>query len=596
MRLASYYEMLTGRVPFERDTPLSIAMKHKSEPPTPPAELNAQIPSELSGVILKCLEKDKEQRYQSADELLADLDRIQTAVPATGRLTPQRRGSTSDIVRLGWRRYLPHAVVILVVLLAVAAVAIGYGYLTRGRAAGVDSIAVLPFGLANPDEQTEYLREGIPENLISKLSELASLKRVISSSSTARYKDQVVDPKQVGRELDVAAVLTGRIQKAGRNVSVSVELVNTKDGSIIWSRHYEQPLGAILALDETITRDTVENLRLRLTSENKERLVKRATENPEAYQAYLKGRFYWNKRTKDGLTRGLTYFQEAIGKDPAYAPAYAGLSDSYGLLARYAYLPPSDAMPKAKAAAERALEIDGRLGEAHNSLAFVKRQYEWDWPGAEAEFRKAIEFSPNYGTAHHWYALLMCQLGRHEEAVKEVARALELDPLSIIINTNVAWVYYFAGQYDRAIEQFRKTLEMDPGYAVAHMRLGETYTQKRMFEQAVAELRKAVALSPESTEILARLAYACAVSANTREAEDILQKLLTLPKDEYVSPYDIAAVYVSLGQKARALDWLEKGYDERANMVFVKVDPRLTSLHTEPRYQAILKKMKLGLS
>jgi tetratricopeptide (TPR) repeat protein len=231
----------------------------------------------------------------------------------------------------------------------------------------------------------------------------------------------------------------------------------------------------------------------------------------------------------------------------------------------------------------------------HNSLAFVKRQYEWDWSGAEAEYRKAIDFSPNYGTAHHWYAMLMCQLGRHEEAAKEVTRALELDPLSIIINTNVAWVYYFAGQYDRAIEQFRKTLEMDPGYAVAHMRLGETYIQKRMYEQAVAEMRKAVAASPESTETLAGLAYACGMSGNTREAEDILQKLLTLPKDQYAPPYEIAAIYVSLGQKERALDWLDRGYLERATMVFIKVDPRLSGLRAEPRYQAILKKMKLDL-
>jgi eukaryotic-like serine/threonine-protein kinase len=585
------YEMLTGRVPFEGDTPLSVAMKQKTETPQPPAELNAQIPPDLSGVILKCLEKDKAGRYQNAGELLADLDRIQATFPAAGRLTPRRRGGTSDIVTVRWRRYLPYSAAVLA-LLVVALV--GVTYLTRGRAPTLDSIAVLPFAFTNPDADTEYLRDGIPDSVISRLSELGSLKKVISSSSTARYKNRVVDPKQVGHELGVVAVLTGRIQRTGRGVSVSAELVNTEDGSLIWSRHYEQPLGAVLTLDETIARDTVEQLRLRLTGENKERLLRRATESPEAYQAYLRGRFYWNKRTRDGLMKGVTYFQKAIAKDPAYAPAYAGLSDSYCLLARYAYAPPNEAMPKAKAAAEKALEIDARLGEAHASLAYLKRQYEWDWPGAEAEFRKAIEFSPNYATAHHWYAMLLSQLARHEEAVARVARALELDPLSLIINTNVAWAYYFARQYDRAIEQFKRTIEMDLGYAVAHMRLGQTYIQKGMLEQAVAEFRKAVALSPESTEILAGLAHACAVSGNTREAGEILQKLSTLPSDQYVSPYDLAVAHAGLGQNARALDLLEKGFGERANMVFIKVEPRLDGLRAEPRFQAILRKMNLA--
>ena len=271
-----------------------------------------------------------------------------------------------------------------------------------------------------------------------------------------------------------------------------------------------------------------------------------------------------------------------------------GLSDSWALLGRYSYVSPREAKPKARAAVERALELDNRLGEAYTSLGFVKRHFDFDWEGADLDFRKAIEFSPNYGTASRWYTLLLCGLGRHEEAKREIARAQELDPLSIIISTNVAWIHYYAGEYDRAIEQFRKTLDMDPDYALAHIRLDKTYVQKRMLGQAIAEFERALALSPDNTEMQAGLAAAYAIAGKVRESEDILKKLLALPEDQYVSPYDIGTAYLALGRKAVALDWLEKAVDERASPApYIKVDPALNPLRNEPRFKALLAKVRL---
>jgi tetratricopeptide (TPR) repeat protein len=290
----------------------------------------------------------------------------------------------------------------------------------------------------------------------------------------------------------------------------------------------------------------------------------------------------------------LEYFNRAIEKDPRYALAYAGLADSYALMGRYSYLSPLDAYPKGVQAAEKALEIDRTLGEAHTSLAFIKRYYAFDWTAAELEYRQALEFSPNYATAHHWFALQLSMLGRHAEAMAEIKRAVELDPLSLIINTNVAWVQYFARDFDRAVETFKKTLEMDPDYALARERLGQAYLEKGMFAEAIAELEKAVKFSPGSTEILAALGHALAVSGQKDEAAKILDKLNELAKDSYVSAYDKATIYLGLGDDDKALEYLEKAYEERAGYVsIIKADLRLQKLHANPRFIALLKKMNL---
>lgn len=584
------YEMLTGRVPFEGDTPFSIGLKHTSQVPKNPKELNAQIPDDLSRVVLKCMEKDRAKRYQSAAEVLSELIQVEKGLTTTERALPEKGGKAKRAPQINGKKIIIYAATLVLFAAAIAAVL----FLRPAAKGTIDSIAVLYFDNPNPSPETKYLSEVMTESLISKLQELPSLKKVIASSSVVKYKGQAIDPKKVGAELDIRAVLMGKIRQMGKELTISVELVNAGDGSLIWSRSYDRKNNDVFELQEEISKEISGRLRLKISKAERDRLAKRSTVNPEAYLAYVQGRFYWNKRTKEGLLKGLDFFRKAIDSDPGYALAYAGLADSYILLGRYNYLAPKEAMPMGKEAALKALEIDETLGEAHNSLAFVISRFEWNWIEAEKEFRRAIELSPNYEMAHHWYALLLAQTGRHEEAIKEIRRALELDPLSLIISTNVAWIYYFGRQYDQAIDQFRKALDMDPNYGVAHLRLGLTYVQKRMYQEAISELQKAESLSPESTDTLAERGYAYAVSGNRDEARKILDKLGEYAKEKYVSSYDFAVVYLGLGQRDRALDLLEKAYEERSSFIsFLEIDPRIDSLRSEPRFKALVAKLKL---
>ena len=581
------YEMVTGRAPFEGDTPFTIGMKHKGEIARNPKELNAQLPDDLSRLILRCLEKDRGKRFQSADDVLSELTKIEDGLTTTAKALGSKKTKPRGIPTFARRKSLVLAGFLLLLIAAV------YFIVQRGRGA-IDSLAVLYFESATVSPEIRELGDGITESLINKLQDLPSLNKVIASSSVARYKGQQIDPKQVGAELGVNAIITGKIRKTSTGVNINVELVKTEDGSLIWSRPYEQGLGNVFSLQEDIARGISEKLGLNISKQEKERLAKRPTENADAYQAYLKGRYYWDKRTKEGLLKGLEYFQKAIDADPGYALAYSGLADSYILLGRYSFLPPHEAMPKGRAAALKALAIDDAVGEAHNSLAFEMRYYEWDWAGSEREHKRAIELSPNYATAHHWYALFLSVLGRHEEALVEMRRAQELDPLSLIINTNVAWCHHFARRYDEAIDQFKKTLEMDVNYALAHSRLGDTYVQKRMYREAISELGKAASLSPQSTEILAHLGYAYGISGNTEEAGKILNTLVDESAKSFVSQYDLALVLLALGQKDKALDHMEQAYEQRASyLTIVNVDPCLDRLHSEPRFKALLAKLKL---
>jgi serine/threonine-protein kinase len=584
------YEMVTGRVPFEGDTALSVALKHKTESPRDPREINPQLPDDVSDLILRCLEKDKEKRFPRTEALIQEISRIEKETPTTRRelakAGPRRKLRKKSL----WNRLVLYGWITALIVLIVLA---GF-YWLRPKGTTIDSIAVLPFGYTGADSNLEYLSEGMPESIIGSLQQLPSLKKVIALSSVMRYKGKDIDPQVVKQELGVDAVLISKINQLEDALSIRVELVRTGDNSRIWGEQYKRKASEIFNVQEEISSAIAENLRLKLGGEEKKRLAKRYTENPAAYQDYLTGRFYWNKRTKEGLLKGLEYFNRAIEKDPKYDLAYAGLADSYYLLGRYSYLSPGETFPKGAKAAEQALAIDKRLGEAHNSLAMIKRNYDFDWIGAEKEFKLAVEFSPNYATAHHWYALFLSGLGRHSEALPEIKRAVELDPLSLIINTNLAWAQYFARDYDRAIENFKKTLEMDPSYAVAHQRLGQTYLEKGSYGEAISELEEAVTLSPENTEVLAALGHAFAVSGKKEDAVKILARLNDLSKDFYVSAYDKATVYLGLDDDDKALEYLEKAYEERAGyIVFIKADPRLQRLHTNPRFIALLKKMNL---
>jgi len=584
------YEMVTGSVPFKGDTALSVALKHKTETPRDPKEFNAQVSQDLGHLILRCMEKEREKRYSGAEEFVQEIAKIEKDISTTKRAIPKQRTRPERRKKGIWKKSALYGGIAALVVLIVLA---GF-YLLRPKGKTIDSIAVLPFGYTGTDSNLEYLSEGMPESIISSLQQLPSLKKVIALSSVMRYKGKDPDPQAIRQELGVDAVLISKVNQLEGELSIRVELVRTADNSRIWGEQYKRKASEIFSVQEQISSAIAENLRLKLGGEERKRLAKRYTENPAAYQDYVTGRFYWNKRTKEGVLKGLEYFNRAIEKDPRYALAYAGLADSYAMMGRYSYISPLDSYPKGVQAAEKALEIDQTLGEAHTSLAFIKRYYDFDWAASEREFRLALEFSPNYATAHNWFAVQLSMLGRHAEALAEIKRAVELDPLSLIINTNVAWVRYFARDLEGAIETFKKTLEMDPNYAFAHERLGQTYLEKGMFAEAVAELEKAVEFSPGNTEILSALGHSLAVSGNREGAAKILDRLNEISKDSYVSAYDKATIYLGLGKDDMALEYLGKAYEERSGYVsIIKADLRLQRLHAHPRFIALLKKMNL---
>jgi tetratricopeptide (TPR) repeat protein len=355
-------------------------------------------------------------------------------------------------------------------------------------------------------------------------------------------------------------------------------------------------LADIFAIQEGISQEISENLRLRLTGEEKRRMTKRYTENAEAYQLYLKGRYHWNKRTGEGLNKGIQYFQQAIEKDPRYALAYTGLADCYNLLSLYSALPPKEAMPKAKAAAQQALEIDESLAEAHNSLAYARLYYDWDWNGAEREFQRALELNPNYAIAHHWYHEYLAAMGRFEESQAQILRAQELDPLSLMISADVGWGLYFARRYDEALEQLRKTLELEANFIMAHFILGLTYLQKGRLVQSAAELQKAIALSGDNplTLALGVQGYVSAVSGRKDGAHRILKKLKTLSRQRYVSSYSLAIVYTGLGEKDAAFASLRGAYEERHDrLIYLNVEPIFDSIRSDPRFRDLLRPIGL---
>src|SRR4030043_1339906 len=387
--------MVTGKVPFEGDTALSVALKHKTETPRDPKEFNAQVSEDLGQLILRCMEKDREKRYPGAGDFIQEIAEIEKDISTIKKAVPKQRTRPKRLKNSFWKNLaLCGGIAVPVVMLVLAG-----SYLLRPKGKAIDSIAVLPFGYTGTNSNLEYLSEGMPESIISSLQQLSSLKKVIALSSVMRYKGKDPDPQVVRQELGVDAVLISKINQLEDELSIRVELVRTGDNSRIWGNQYKRRVSEIFNVQEEISSAIAENLRLKLGGEEKKRLAKRYTENPAAYQDYLTGRFYWNKRTREGILKGLEYFNSAIEKDPRYALAYAGLADFYALMGRYRFFSPGGAFPTALKAAEQGSSLDERLGEAHNSLAMIKRNYDFDWPGAEKEFKLAIEFSPNYATA-----------------------------------------------------------------------------------------------------------------------------------------------------------------------------------------------------
>jgi TolB-like protein/Flp pilus assembly protein TadD len=438
----------------------------------------------------------------------------------------------------------------------------------------------------------EYLSDGISESLINGLSQLPDVK-VIARSSAFKSKGTEVDLKELAKALGVEAILTGRLTQRGENLSISVELVNASDKTQMWGEQYDRKMSDLLAIQREIAREIVEKLKLKVSGEEKG-LAKHYTESNEAYQLYLKGRFYWNKRTGEALKKSIEYFNQAIEKDPSFALAYVGLADCYVVPANP--LPPREVMPKAKAAAMRVLELDETLAEAHASLARVLAAYDWDWTSAEKEYKRAIELNPRYAIAHQWYGGCLAVMGRSNEAIAERKRAQELDPLSLIINFELGSAFYYARDYDQAIEQFQKTLELDQNFPPAHVSLPAAYEQKGMYGEAIAEFKSAIPRKGGSEWTLSKagLGHVYAVSGKKSEARTVLEELKQLSGQEYVPAPGIALIYAGLGEKDQAFAWLDKGYEERSfQMQWIKIEPRWDSLRSDPRFQDLMRRVGL---
>lgn len=588
---AILYEMLTGRQPYEGESSLSIALKHKSDPTPDPRGLNEQIPEELSHVVMKCMEKDKRQRFQTAEELLSRLTEVEEGITSAEWIIPEKKPKKKkiDLKKIDLRKWTKPLIYSGAVGLAVALIVAGI-FLFFGKGGTIESIAVLPFENVHADPNTEYLSDGMTERIISKLAQLPQLKKVIARSSVFRYKGQPIDPQTVGRELGVDAVLVSRMSRRGDELTVSVELVRVNDSSHIWGQEYTQNIAEIFTVQDEITNSIADNLKLRLTGAEIERLTRRYTENPEAFIAYNKGRYFWNKRTEEDLWKAIDYFMQALQHDPNYAHAYTGLSQSYLLLPEYGTYPPNEAYPKVRENALRALEIDDMLAEAHVSLAQVKWRFEFDIESAEREYLRAIELDPNYATAHHWYAYdLMCW-ARHEEAIREIRKAHELDPLSLVINRNVGQVLYRAGHLDEAIVALQKTLEMNPSFSYIHFHLGSIYLQRQRYAEALAEFEAERNIARGwRTHIEAWIGIIYAEMGDREKAQEILDELLSRSEQMYVAPTLIAVLYFSLGEDDMGFQMLEEAHKVYDNWVrLIKVEPIFDRVRSDPRFEEML--------
>jgi TolB-like protein/Flp pilus assembly protein TadD len=507
---------------------------------------------------------------------------------------PQRDGLTTVTVAPK-RRLRPTGRVIFALALVLSlSVLAAWLFRPRGHAPmGIRSLAVLPLENLSGDASQGYFADGMTDELITDLSQISAL-RVISRTSAMVYKGARKPLPQIARELNVDAVVEGTVLRSGDKVRITAQLIDASTDKHLWSQSYEGELRDTLALQNRVAGAIADQIRINLTPQEQAALKNVKVVNPEAYEAYLKGRYFWNKRTAEGLKVALAYFNQVIDEDPKYAQAYSGLADTYALLGdwQYAVMTPKEAFPKAKAAAIKALELDSTLGEAHNSLAFILDGFDWDLDSGGKEFQRAIELNPGYATAHHWYAWHLSLLGRYDEAIAEMRKAENLDPLSLIINADLAELLVLAHFYDESIRQSRKTIEMDPNFGLAHNQLAQAYLQKHMYDEAVAELQKAVQLSGRSPTCIANLARAYVASGNRSEAVQLLKELKKRASPGYSNASEIAMIYASFGDMERAMNWLEKGYEERFNPG-VLLRPGFDPLRSDSRFQNLLHRIGL---
>jgi eukaryotic-like serine/threonine-protein kinase len=579
------YEMATGRQAFGGGTGGAIIEAVLTRPPVSVRSIRPEMPSSLEAIIDKALCKDRSQRYQGAADILADLQLLKreidsgsrardestqaaltsTAGPVSSAAHPNRTTSTHQT-----------------------------GTVRRPRASKViGSLAVLPFENVSRDPDNEYLGDGIAASLINNLATVPKL-RVMAQSTVFRYKGREIDPQAVGRELNVRAVLTGKVMQSGGALRIGTELVDVATGSQLWGAQFDRKPGDIFLIQDEISREISGKLRLQLTRAEKKKLIRRHTEDAEAYRLYLQGRHHWNRWTEEGFYKAIGYFQQAIDKDPDYALAHTGVAESYVLLGWNSYLPPKDAFPKGKAAAMIALRLAPDLGEAHTPLAASLWLHDWQWHEAHAEFQRSLELNPAYPTANHWYAEYMMTMGRQVDAIAKMKNSRELDPLSLIINVAIGWASYMARQYDEAIEQLLRTVELDPNYPVTYWILGLLYRIAGRYDLAITAGEKGVNLSGGSPLMRAALAHTYGMAGRPGEARHLLHDLTELAKRKYVAPHFLAGIHIGLGDSDRAMEYLEKSWDERCHwLIYLHIDPSMDDLRSDPRFQDLLKRVGL---
>src|SRR6266542_4323073 len=622
------YEMLAGKVPFTGETTNHTIVSILEREPL----LLEKVPAELQRIVRKSMTKDVDMRYQTAHDLLIDLKNLRRDLDIQGELersvVPNRETANTSLEN-ATQMYAAAAVAatksgqaaatnsvttssssleyavtqarshkfvtaIIGVLLVGVISTLGYfAYFSRGGSTKqISSIAVMPFVNESGNADVEYLSDGMTETLISSLSQLPNL-NVKARSTVFRYKGKQLDAKTIGKELNVQAILNGRVVQRGDQLTLSLELVDVATENAIWSQQYNRKPTDLVSLQSEIARDVSNKLKTKLSGADLAKVEKNYTANPEAYQLYLKGKFYWNKRTGESLKQAAELYRQEIEKDPNYALAYSGLAETYVLFSSYDVAPANDSMPQAKAAAQRALEIDDSLAEAHTALGFYLSNYEWDRDGSEREYRRAIELKPNYATAHHWLGADLVYVKRFDDSLVELRCGEELDPLSPIIGTNLGDTLVFARRYDEAIAQYRRILVSNPNFAYTHRALGWAYGSKGMYPEAIAETRTAIELNNGSSA-KGYWGLWLAKSGKRDEAVKLLSELKQETTRDYVQSYTFALIYIGLGDKEEALNWLEKqmsGRSDTANTYAVA--PELDELRSEPRFKEMLKRMNL---
>jgi serine/threonine protein kinase/Tfp pilus assembly protein PilF len=582
------YEMAAGQRPFRGGTAyeLSAAILREKAP-----GIAQPLPPVLRSVIDRCLDKDPGQRYQKAGEVRAALETAGTATRTNTYevTTPPAAGGNKLLTRRN-----------VAILCAAAALLLGAAYWLSGRKnwkpatatpGAIQSIAVLPLENLSGDASQDYFADGMTDALITELSQIKKL-RVISRTSVMQYKQTRKPIEQIAQELNVDAVVEGSVARAGDRVRINAKLIQTNVEGTLWADNFERNFTDVLALQSDMATAIARRIQVELSSAEQTQLSRSRTVVPEAYEAYLKGRYEVAKRTTQGFLSAIDYFQKAIDRDKTFAAAYAGLSETYLHMSNEDLRSPAEMIPKAKAAAAKALQLDENLAEAHASLATIRFFY-LEPEGVEAEFQKAIALNPNYAQALHWYALYLVAQGRKEDAITEIKLARDIDPRSSIINANVGWCYYLAGDFDRAVEAEKAALQLDPGFGIAYGYLGQAYLEKGKYQEALESLRRYVSLEPGDLPRKAELANAYGRAGKKKEAEEILAEFRARQGEAYISPYDWAMLYTGLGEKKLALDWLEKAYDERSGrIVNLAVHPQFASLRSEPRFQVLVAKLR----